>query len=125
MRIDEIVSLRLLRGESRFRGFTLTADCTRALFRVGSALECNWQVHGPGVAPHHLMLLWKGGELTLVDVGAGHLYLDGASFFLSRIVESGTIAFASAAIVVQRLPKRIVPALESTTGTVFDTTNSS
>jgi len=55
------------------------------------------------------MLLWKGSELTLVDVGAGHLYVDGESFLLSRTIVSGTIAFASAAIVVERLPKPTIP----------------
>tara|TARA_R110002096_G_scaffold143328_2_gene299146 strand:- start:2587 stop:2964 length:378 start_codon:yes stop_codon:yes gene_type:complete len=125
MSIEQIVSLRLVRGASRFRGFTLNPDCSRALFRVGSAIECNWQVQGPGVAPHHLMLLWKGGELTLVDVGAGHLYVDGESFILSRTIVTGTIAFASAAIVVERLPKTNAPATMDVTGAELFAKNSS
>jgi len=116
MGTDEIVSLRLVRGASPFRGFTLNSDCTRALFRVGCALECNWQVQGPGVAPHHLMLLWKAGELTIVDCGSGHLYVDGEPFSLSRTIETGTIAFGGAAIVVARLQKTTMPAALDTAG---------
>ncbi len=102
MSFDEIVSLRLERGSSPTRGFTLGPQVPRAIFRVGSALECNWRVEGPGVAPHHLMLLWKSGVLTLVNVGAGDLYCDGEAFSLTRVVDTGRIAFASALIVVAR-----------------------
>lgn len=125
MRIDEIVTLRLVRGVSSVRGFSLNSDGSRALFRVGSAAECNWQVQGPGIAAHHLMLLWKAGELTIVDVGAGHLYVDGEPFVLSRTIESGTIAFASAAIAVERLPKPTMPVAMDTTDTALGAKNSS
>jgi hypothetical protein len=72
-----------------------------------------------------MMLLWKGSELTLVDVGAGHLYVDGESFLLSRTILSGTITFASAAIVVERLPKPTMPVAIDTTGTDLVSKNSS
>lgn len=114
MGIDEIVSLRLERGTSQVRGFTLDSACPRALFRIGTAIECNWQVQGPGIAPHHLMLLWKAGVLTLVDVGAGNVYVDGEAFTLSRTIRCGRIVFASAEICIRRLPKREMPACNDT-----------
>jgi hypothetical protein len=98
----QIYSLRLVEGESDERGFTLSSACRRALFRVGCALECNWQVFAPGVADHHFMLMWNGLVLTIVDVGAGDLWVDGKSFHLSTSIISARIQFGSAAMVVDR-----------------------
>ncbi len=117
MQTNYVVSLQLTRGQSRHRRFVLGADCHRALFRVGCAPECNWRVYGPGVSSHHLMLLWKFGELTLVDVGAGDLWLDGQSFVLTRTIVSGRIRFASAEIIVERSLDTTMPAAIDATGT--------
>ena len=125
MKLDSIVSLRLARGVSRHRGFTLGPDCRRALFRVGSAAECNWRVHGPGVAPHHFMLLWKAGELTLVDVGAGDLWLDGAGVTLCQTIETGCISFAGATILVERIRHAKMPVTLDATGIGIEFENNS
>ncbi len=116
MNTDYIVSLRLTMGASHQPGFTIGPACRRALFRVGSALECNWRVEGPGVAPHHLMLMWKLGELTLVDVGAGNLLVDDQPFSLCRTVENARISFGSARIVVERMPQSQMPVALGPTG---------
>lgn len=92
--------LGLVAGSSEERGFALGPG--RALFRVGSAKECNWRVSGPGIAPHHLMLLWSERVLTVVDVGAGNLFVNGEAFHLCRAVESGRIQFGSGEILVTR-----------------------
>ncbi len=113
---EYIVSLRLTSGTSAQRGFTIGPACKRALFRVGSALECNWRVEGPTVAPHHLMLMWKLGELTVVDVGAGQLLVDDHPLFLCQTVENARISFGSALIIVERVPQAQMPAVLNTTG---------
>ena len=95
-----IYSLRLVAGKSAERGFTLSSACRRALFRVGCALECNWRVFAPGVADHHFMLMWNGLVLTIVDVGAGDLWVDGKSFHLCTAIGSARIQVGSAAMVV-------------------------
>lgn len=95
-----LVSLRLVAGKSPSPGCTLSSRQRRALFRVGSAPECNWRVHGPGVASHHCMLMWNGQELTVVDVGAGELFVDDRAVCGTAVVHSGRIRFGSAAIVV-------------------------
>ncbi len=81
------------------------------MFRVGSALECNWRVCGPGIAPHHLMILWSGFILSVVDVGAGDLFIDGEPFYLSRDIVDGRIQFGSGEILVSTVsPILIEPA---------------
>ena len=92
--------LRLTRGISDQRGFTLRPGPGRALFRVGSAVECNWRVHGPSIAPHHLMLMWSGSILTLVDVGAGDLWIDGEAFVQCKQIHEGRIQFGTGEILV-------------------------
>jgi hypothetical protein len=59
------------------------------------------------VADHHFMLLWNGLVLTIVDVGAGDLWVDGKSFQLSTAITSARIQFGSAAIVVDRSLREI------------------
>lgn len=94
------LQLGLISGASSQRGFSLRAGRARALFRVGSACECNWRVTGPGIAPHHLMILWSGRVLSVVDVGAGSLFVDGKPFYLYREIQSGRIQFGSGEILV-------------------------
>lgn len=115
----EIVHITLSRGTSRKRGFTLGADCPRALFRVGTAPECNWRVFGPGVMPHHFMLLWKTGTLTLIDAGAGALLVDGAPAKSCRSIGSARIQFASAEIVVARTIPKKMPVANDATDTII------
>jgi len=110
------ITLRLVKGASLYRAFTLNPACAKAMFRVGSAAECNWQVCAPGVAGHHLMLLWKAGELTLVDVGAGNLWVDGEPIHWSRRIVTGYIAFAEAGIVVERTLETAMPATRGVAG---------
>ncbi|MCP4445526.1 MAG: hypothetical protein GY811_09315 [Myxococcales bacterium] len=105
MESNAVVSLILVLGESRHRCFSLNTECRRALFRIGSGAECNWRVHGIGIAHHHLMLLWKAGELTVINVGADDLFVDGQPVARSLVVASAHITFGSAAIVVERGPK--------------------
>jgi hypothetical protein len=59
-------------------------------------------VFAPGVADHHFMLLWNGLVLTIVNVGAPNLWVDGKTFHLSTAITSARIQFGSAAIVVDR-----------------------
>ena len=106
MTSPQIFSMRLIAGRSKHPGFTLSSSCSRALFRVGSALECNWRVQAAGVADHHFMLLWNSVELSIVDVGAGDLWVDGENFHLTRSLHSARIDFGSASIVVDRGPHR-------------------
>jgi predicted component of type VI protein secretion system len=97
---EHLVSLRLVSGESKHSGFTLSSRQDRAMFRVGAALECNWRIYGAGVALHHCLLMWNGRDLTVVDVGAGDLWVDETRVSGTAVVHSGRIRFGSATIVV-------------------------
>jgi len=48
------------------------------------------------------MLLWKGNSLTVVDVGATDLRVNGEAISLCKTLLSGRIDFGSAAIVVDQ-----------------------
>ncbi len=98
---DTVLSMRLVAGKSKDAGFCLSSEIPRAIFRVGQAPECNWRIEGRGIANHHCMMLWNGRFLTLIDVGAGDLWLDNQSFYLTAVVNAGTISFGSAVIVVE------------------------
>ena len=100
---DSTLSMRLVRGDSTHHSFCLGTSIPRAIFRVGSALECNWRVTAPGVAPHHFMLLWNGRTLTVIDVGAGDLWVDNQAFRLSAVVNFGQISFGSAIISIEQV----------------------
>ncbi len=54
------------------------------------------------MADHHFMLMWKRGILSVVDVGAPNLRVNGKAISLSVELLSGRIDFGSAAIVVDR-----------------------
>lgn len=48
------------------------------------------------------MLMWNGSKLSVVDVGAGNLLVNGKGIQLSRELLLGRIDFGSAAIVVDQ-----------------------
>jgi hypothetical protein len=102
MRRKQVCSLKLVVGESSARGFSLSASCRRAIFRVGAAPECNWRVSAEGVADHHFMMMWNGVVLSVIDVGARDLLVNGKEISLSTVLVSGRIEFGSAAIVVEQ-----------------------
>lgn len=109
--------MRLVRGESSRHSICLNASIPRAIFRVGSGVECNWRVNAAGVHAHHLMLLWNGRCLTAIDVGAGDLWVDNQAFQLSAVVNFGQISFGSAIISIEQ----IVRLSSVATGPEFDT----
>ena len=45
---------------------------------LGSAPDCDVQLHGPGVAPLHARLVKQAGQLTFVDAGVGPSTANGA-----------------------------------------------
>lgn len=102
MKKHRVCTLQLVSGCSKERDFTLSSAMRRAVFRVGTALECNWRVHGEGVADHHFMLMWNGSILSVVDVGAPNLRVNGESIVLSTTLFSGRIDFGSAAMIVDQ-----------------------
>lgn len=105
----EICSLRLVKGKSKSKGFTLSSSVRRAVFRVGSARECNWRVYGEGVQKHHFMLLWNGHSLTVIDVGATDLRVNGEAVSLCKTLRSGRVDFGSAAIAVDQCSHDVAP----------------
>ena len=62
------------------------------------------------------MLLWKLGTLSLVDVGAGDLWVDGEPVALSLVLAAGIISFGCAEIVVEKVPKRAMPTAQDAAG---------
>jgi len=95
-----LTSVRLFAGLSENVGWTFTASISRALFRVGSGMSCNWRIQAPGVLENHFMLLWDGSNLTLIDVGAGVVRVDGQIVRGTAIVRTGRVEFGGAAIVI-------------------------
>jgi hypothetical protein len=97
---DTLVSLRLTAGESQYSGFTLSSRQKRALFRVGSASQCNWRVYGEGVAAHHFLMLWNGSQLSVIRAGRDEVYCDSQEVESSTVIRSGCIKFGGASITV-------------------------
>ncbi|RMH36671.1 MAG: hypothetical protein D6689_22075 [Deltaproteobacteria bacterium] len=95
------VELRLIAGESNTPVWRFDADSGRVVLRIGAGAHCNWRIQARGVRDNHLMALWNGARLSLIDAGAGDAWIDGIPLRGSLVVARGTVRLGDAAFEVR------------------------